>query len=180
MPGSPRRWLALCLGVLFAYGAVDEARARPTLASCQTFMRDFSANLGDLRVEFVRAVVVGNSRNEIYSLRSEFEVDGTLECRGDEMQRLDLRIAVPASARLLRQFERFQPAAVRAALKWDAARAGAVLVRLNRDVAEYFRASGERGDVYVSGHDEIHLPEGASLGLIFTESDRAFVITADR
>jgi hypothetical protein len=133
-----------------------------------------------LRVEFVRAVVVGNSRNETYTLRSEFEVDGTLECRADEFQRLDLRIAIPASARLLRQFERFQPAAARAALKWDAARAGTQLARLNRDVAEYFRASAERGDVYVSGHDEVHPAEGVSLGLIFTDSDRAFVITADR
>jgi hypothetical protein len=180
MPISPRRWLAPVLGLLLAFAAAGGAVARPALASCQTFMRDFSANLGDLRAEFVRAVVVGSGHNEIYTLRSDFEVDGTLECRADELQRLDLRIAIPASARLLHQFDRFQPAAVRAALKWEAARAGNLLARLNRDVAEYFRASAERGDVYVSGHDEVHLAEGASLGLIFTDSDRAFVITSDR
>jgi hypothetical protein len=180
MPISGHRWLALGLGILFACGLLGQALARPALANCQTFMRDFSANLGDMRVEFARTVVVGNSRNEIYTLRSELEVDGTLECRADELLRLDLRIAVPASARLQRQFDRFQPAAVRAALKWDGTRTAGLLARLNRDVADYYRASAERGDVYISGHDEVHLPEGASLGLIFTDTDRSFVITADR
>ena len=42
--------------------------------------------------------------------------------------------------------------------------------------SEYLAASKERGDVYVSGKTEEHAPGGVSLGLIYTDTDRAFII----
>jgi hypothetical protein len=182
---SRRRWstrviraAALMIGIACGMGPVG-ARSKPALARCQTFMRDFAAALGDLKVDFGRALVVGGRprRGDVYNLVSEQEVDGTLECVGDEIVRLELRIAVPANARTQRHFERFQPAALRAAMKWDNARIASLLARMTADVTEFLRASEQRGDVYVSGHDERHLPDGTTLGLFWTETDRALVIS---
>jgi hypothetical protein len=143
-------------------------------------MRDFATALGDLKVEFSRALVVSGRarRGEVYAIVSEQEVDGTLQCQGDDLLHLELRIAVPANARTVRHFDRFQPAALRAALQWDNARISSVLTRMTSDVAEFLQASAERGDVYVSGHDERHLTDGTTVGLLWTPTDRAMVISA--
>jgi hypothetical protein len=157
-----------------------QARTKPSLAGCQAFMHDFAAALGDLRVDFSRTLVVGGRtrRGDLFNLVSEQEVDGTLECAGDDFVRLELRIAVPANARTQRHFERFQPAALKAALKWDNARITSVLARLSADVAEFLRGSEQRGDVYISGHDERHLADGTIVGLLWTQTDHAFVISS--
>jgi hypothetical protein len=155
------------------------ARSKPGLAGCRTFMRDFAAALGDLRVEFSRTLVVGRGRRgDLFNLVSEQEVDGTLECTGDEFVRLELRIAVPANARTQSHFDRFQPAALKAALKWDNVRTASLLARLTSDVAEYLRGSEQRGDVYVSGHDERHLSDGTVIGLFWTPTDHSFIISS--
>ena len=44
------------------------------------------------------------------------------------------------------------------------------------DAHEYLAASRQRGDVYIAGKTEEHVPGGVSLGLIYTDVDRAFVI----
>ena len=44
------------------------------------------------------------------------------------------------------------------------------------EAREYLAASRERGDVYISGKTEEHEPGGVSLGLIDTDTDRAFII----
>jgi hypothetical protein len=157
-----------------------QARAKPSLAGCQAFMRDFAAALGDLRVDFSRTLVVGgrSRRGDLFNLVSEQEVDGTLECAGDDFVRLELRIAIPANARTQRHFDRFQPAALRAALKWDNARITSVLARLSADVADYLRGSEQRGDVYVSGHDERHLSDGTIVGMFWTPTDHSLVISS--
>jgi hypothetical protein len=157
-----------------------QARAKPLLAGCQAFMHDFATALGDLKVEFTRTLVVGGRarRGDLFNLVSEQEVDGSLECAGDEFVRLELRIAVPANARTQRHFERFQPAALKAALKWDNARIASVLSRLSADVAEFLRGSEQRGDVYVSGHDERHLADGTIVGLFWTQTDHSLVISS--
>jgi hypothetical protein len=143
-------------------------------------MRDFATALGDLKVGFSRALVVSGRarRGEVYAIVSEQEVDGTLECQGDDLLHLELRIAVPANARTARHFDRFQPAALRAALQWDNARTSSVLARMTSDVAEFLQASAQRGDVYVSGHDERRLADGTTIGLLWTPTDRALVISA--
>jgi hypothetical protein len=157
-----------------------QARTKPSLAGCQAFMRDFAAGLGDLKVEFTRTLVVGGRarRGDLFNLVSAQEVDGSLECLGDDFVRLELRIAVPANARTQRHFERFQPAALRAALKWDNARIASLLSRLSADVAEFLRGSEQRGDVYISGHDERHLADGTIVGLFWTQTDHSFVISS--
>ena len=47
---------------------------------------------------------------------------------------------------------------------------------MSTDAGEYLAASRQRGDVYVAGKTEEHMPGGVSLGLIATGSDRTFVI----
>ena len=47
---------------------------------------------------------------------------------------------------------------------------------MTSDAREYLAASRQRGDVYVAGKTEEHAPGGVSLGLIFTDTDRAFII----
>jgi hypothetical protein len=44
------------------------------------------------------------------------------------------------------------------------------------DAKEFLAASRDRGDVYIAGKTEEHAPGGVSLGLIYTDVDRAFVI----
>jgi hypothetical protein len=47
---------------------------------------------------------------------------------------------------------------------------------MSADAREYLDASRQRGDVYLAGKTEEHVPGGVSLGLMATESDRNFVI----
>jgi len=82
----------------------------------------------------------------------------------------------PANARTNTNFERFQTAALKAALGWDAGKSRGVLRAMTADAREYLAASRERGDVYVAGKTEEHQPGGVSLGLMATGSDRTFVI----
>ena len=47
---------------------------------------------------------------------------------------------------------------------------------MSADAREYLDASRQRGDVYIAGKTEEHVPGGVSLGLMATDSDRTFVI----
>jgi hypothetical protein len=47
---------------------------------------------------------------------------------------------------------------------------------MSGDAREFLAASKERGDAYISGKTEEHLPGAVGLGLIYTETDRALII----
>jgi hypothetical protein len=151
---------------IFALAAAWTASQGPAwaIAGCDAFSNALRAEASDMQVELGRAVVVSRTRSasDMFDITTKVDVDGTLSCRGDQFLRFEARIGEPANARTTTNFERFQTAALKAALGWDA--------------VEYLAASRERGDVYVAGKTEEHAPGGVSLGLIATGSDRTFVI----
>jgi hypothetical protein len=61
-------------------------------------------------------------------------------------------------------------------LKWPLGRAEATIKRMAADAAEYLRGSRERGDVVFSGRVEEHAGGGVDIGLLWTPTDRNFVI----
>jgi hypothetical protein len=148
------------------------------IAGCEAFTAALRAEASDMQVEFGRAVVVSRTRSDsnVFDVTTKVDVDATLSCRGDEFLRFEARIGEPANARTSTNFERFQSAALRAALGWDTTRSRAVLRGMSADAHEFLAASRERGDVYVAGKTEEHEPGGVSLGLMATGSDRTFVI----
>ena len=148
------------------------------LTGCDAFSAGLRANASDMQVEFAHAIVVSRTRSDanVFDVTTKVDIDATLSCRGDEFLRFEARIGEPANARTTTNFERFQAAALRAALGWDAAKSGGVLRGMSADAREYLKASRQRGDVYLAGKTEEHEPGGVSLGLMATDSDRTFVI----
>ena len=148
------------------------------IAGCDAFSTALRAEASDMQVEFQHAIVVSRTRSDsnVFDVTTKVDVDATLSCRGDEFLRFEARISEPASARATTNFERFQTAALHAALGWDAAKSRGVLRGMSADAREYLAASRERGDVYVAGKTEEHEPGGVSLGLMATGTDRTFVI----
>jgi hypothetical protein len=148
------------------------------IAGCDAFSNALRAEASDMQVEFGRAVVVSRTRSDsnVFDITTKVDVDATLSCRGDQIQRFEARIGEPANARTTTNFERFQAAALKAALGWDATKSRNVLRGMSADASEYLAASRERGDVYVAGKTEEHEPGGVSLGLMATGVDRTFVI----
>src|SRR5579863_6418109 len=158
--------------MIVALAAAWSASLEPAwaIAGCDAFTSALRAGASDMQVEFGRAVVVSRTRSDsiVFDVTTSVDVDATLTCRGDQFQRFEARISQPANARTTTNFERFQAAALKAALGWDGGK--------STDATEYLAASRERGDVYVAGKTEEHEPGGVSLGLIATGSDRTFVI----
>ena len=148
------------------------------VAGCDAFTAALRAAASDMGVEFSRAVVVSRTRSDssVFDVTTKVDVDGNLACRGDEFLRFEARVGEPANARTTTNFERFQAAALKAALGWDAAKSRSVLKGLNADAREYLNASRQRGDVYVAGKTEEHEPGGVSLGMMATDFDHTFVI----
>jgi hypothetical protein len=116
------------------------------------------------------------SNANVFDVTTKVDVDATLSCHGDTFLRLEARISEPANARTTTNFERFQTAALKAALGWDGGKSRGVLKGMSTDAREYLDASRQRGDVYIAGKTEEHEPGGVSLGLMATDSDRTFVI----
>jgi len=179
-PAAPLRFglagaAALTAALFFAPGA---AGAKSSLAGCDAFLANLRKLASDLQVDFTHSVVVSRVRTnlDVFEVTTNSEVDGVLTCRGDELERFEARVAEPASAHALSAFERFENGALRAALGWDAGRASSKLGGMGQDAREFFAASKERGDAYISGKTEEHLPGGVGLGLIYTETDRALII----
>ncbi|RBP17126.1 hypothetical protein DFR50_10311 [Roseiarcus fermentans] len=156
------------------------AGAQPAwaLSGCDAFTAALRTGASDMGVEFSRAIVVSRSRSDasVYDVTTKVDVDATLSCRGDELVRFEARVGEPAKARTSTNFERFQIAALKAALGWDAAKSRGVLKGMSGDAREFRDASRERGDVYVAGKTEEHVPGNVSLGMMATDSDRTFVI----
>jgi len=165
---------------IFALAAAWTASQEPAwaIAGCDAFSNALRAEASDMQVEFGRAVVVSRTRSDsnVFDITTKVDVDATLSCRGDQFVRFEARIGEPANARTTTNFERFQAAALKAALGWDAAKGRSVLRGLSTDAGEYLAASRERGDVYIAGKTEEHEPGGVRLGLMATGSDRTFVI----
>jgi hypothetical protein len=165
---------------IFALAAAFALSQEPAwaIAGCDAFTNALRAEASDMQVEFGRAVVVSRTHSDsnVFDVTTRVDVDATLSCRGDQLLRFEARIGEPANARTTTNFERFQTAALKAALGWDSAKSKSVLRGMNSDASEYLAASRERGDVYVAGKTEEHEPGGVSLGLMATGSDRTFVI----
>jgi hypothetical protein len=166
--------------MIVALAAAWSASLEPAwaIAGCDAFTSALRAGASDMQVEFGRAVVVSRTRSDsiVFDVTTNVDVDATLTCRGDQFQRFEARISQPANARTTTNFERFQAAALKAALGWDGGKSRSVTRGMSTDATEYLAASRERGDVYVAGKTEEHEPGGVSLGLIATGSDRTFVI----
>jgi hypothetical protein len=168
------------LSTIFALAAAWFASLEPAwaIAGCDAFSSALRTEASDMQVEFGRAVVVSRTRSDsnVFDITTRVDVDATLSCRGDQFVRFEARIGEPANARTTTNFERFQAAALKAALGWDGAKSRSVLKGMSADAGEYLAASRQRGDVYVAGKTEEHEPGGVSLGLMATGSDRTFVI----
>jgi hypothetical protein len=165
---------------IFALAVAWIASLKPAwaIAGCDAFSSALRAEASDMQVEFGRAVVVSRTRSDsnVFDITTRVDVDATLSCRGDQFVRFEARIGEPANARTTTNFERFQAAALKAALGWEAPKSRGVLRGMSADAGEYLAASRERGDVYVAGKTEEHEPGGVSLGLMATGVDRTFVI----
>ena len=165
---------------IFALAAAWTASQEPAwaIAGCDAFTNALRAEASDMQVEFGRAVVVSRTRSDsnVFDVTTKVDVDATLSCRGDQFQQFEARVSEPANARTTTNFERFQAAALKAALGWDVARSRSVLRGMSADATAFLAASRERGDVYVAGKTEEHEPGGVSLGMMATGVDRIFVI----
>ena len=154
------------------------ALAKPQLVGCDAFIANLRKIASDLQVDFAHSIIVSRAKSSasVFDVTTNGEVDGTLTCRGDEMERFEARVAEPASARTLSNFERFETAGLRAALGWDEAKAQSKVREMSADAHDFLAASKERGDAYIAGKTEEHLPGAVGLGLIYTETDRALII----
>jgi hypothetical protein len=175
-----RHRIRLAAYLLFAVAPLPSAAAAAGgQAGCTAFMTSMTEALPDQHVQFEHPLLV--SRNapafgvEIFDLGTTGHVDGTLHCRRDHLVRFEAKVAVPADAPTQRNFEKVQEAALAAALNWQSARAATTLRAMNNEAAEYLRASIERGDVYLAGKTEYH-EGGSDLGMIWTKTDRTFII----
>lgn len=163
---------------VMALGGLWGAPAFARVAGCDAFGAALAANAGELAITLNHAVVVSKSESNanVFDIGTNGDVDGTLTCVGDKLARFEARVTEPASERAKTNFARLSEAGLRAALGFDAGKARSAFRRLDADAAEYLRASRERGDVYISGKTEEHLAGGVSLGVIETDTDRAFII----
>lgn len=166
--------------VLAVAAAAFCAAAEPAWAivGCDAFSAAMRSAASDMGVEFSHAIVVSRTRSDatVFDVTTKVDVDATLTCRGDQFLRLEARISEPANARTTTNFERFQSAALKAALGWDPGKSRSVLRAMGSDARDYLVASRQRGDVYIAGKTEEHEPGGVSLGMMATDSDRVFII----
>jgi hypothetical protein len=154
------------------------AAAKSALTGCDSFVEKLRLAASDMQVEFSHSLVVSRAKTDasVFDITTNVDVDATLTCHGDEFVRFEARITEPASARATTSFDRFSAAALRVAMGWEAGRSTTMLREMGGDAREYLTASKQRGDVYISGKTEEHAPGGVSLGLIYTDTDRAFII----
>ena len=190
-----RAGLSLCAGLALA-GAVAQAApaasnahavpaaAKATAPGCEAFMKDFPMAAAGYRVSFERPLTIARGFGDVLSgidvriLSSDTKVDGTLKCRDDTFVRFELRATLPADAKILGDLDKFERAALIAAFHWDRGKAETIEKAMTADAGDYLRASIERGDIYNSGKVEYHQADQLDLGLIWTQTDHTFVISA--
>ena len=170
----------LLFAALAAAGlALPAGQAAAQASSCEGFMAHMQKSLPDLDPKFVRPVVVsrgagpqGDVRDMIVKLR----IDGQITCDGDRFMRFEARIHEPSSSQLRDAFFRVQQSAAMFKLRWSAAHAARVIQAMTAEAADYLRGSAEREDHVVAGKVEHHAGEAGDLGLIWTKSDRTFIV----
>jgi len=172
-------------GAAFAAAIViGAAPAHAASISCKGFMENLQAKVPDLKPQFVRPVIVSRGGalfgNEVHDLITNLRVDGQLFCDGDRFVRFEMKVHAPFAAALQRGAERIEVAAASYKLRWPQAKVAATLRRMRSDAAEYLRASAQRGDVFVSGKIEEHAGEAGDLALVWTRSDRTFILVEYR
>ena len=172
--------MRLSTAVLAALGILSWGAAQAAPVSCDAFMKSLSGGLSDMQPQFTRSLVVsrGAAGAQVFDLSTTVSVEGVLQCRNDRLERFETKIAVPANARVTGHFNRVQLAAIRAATAWQPAHAAAALKEMEADVADYLRASKERGDVYIAGKTEYH-QGGANFGLLWSETERTLIVLND-
>lgn len=164
--------------------AAPAAAAKAVAPGCEAFMKDFAPAAAGYRVSFERPLTIARGFGDLMSgidvhiLSSDTKVDGTLKCRDDRFVRFELRATLPADAKILGDLDAFERAALMAAFRWDRPKAETIEKAMTADAGEYLRASIERGDLYNSGKVEYHQADQLDLGLIWTQTDHTFVISA--
>ena len=186
--------MVLCLGLSCAAAAAPAtaasiAKSAPPPAKapplgCESLAKDFPADATGYRASFERPLTIARGFSDIMSgidvrvLSSDTKVDGTLKCHDDKVLRFELRVTLPADAKSLGDLDQFEIAALMATFHWDRAKAETIENAMTSDAGEYLRASIERGDLYQSGKVEYHQADRIDLGLIWTQTDHTFVISA--
>jgi hypothetical protein len=172
------RILLAALGAALAATPAAAASGKGGVTGCDAFGTALAADASELAITLNHAIVVSRAEQNanVFDIATNGDVDGTLSCVGDKLVRFEARVTEPASERAKTNFARLSVAALRAAFGYDANKAKATFKRLDGEAAEYLKASRERGDVYISGKTEEHLSGNVSLGVIETDSDRAFII----
>jgi hypothetical protein len=158
------------------------AQSALAAASCDAILQKFPQAAAGIKIEFVRPVVV--SRGElaegmrVLDLVTDAKVDGQILCKDDQFVRFTARIGASADANLRDVFFRIQQAAVVSIIGWPARRAAATLHGMTAEVADFLRASIERGDIELAGKTEEHAGMAGDIGMIWTRTEREFVVVA--
>ena len=166
---------ALAIAIL----ALPAAQAAAQSSSCEGFMAHMQKILPDLDPKFVRPVVVSRGagpRGDMRDMVVKLRIDGQLTCDGDRFVRFEARIQEPSNSQLRDGFFRVQQAAAVYKLRWSAARAASEIQSMTAEAAEFLRGSAEREDYSVAGKVERHAGEAGDVGLIWTKSDRTFIL----
>jgi hypothetical protein len=148
-------------------------------AKCTAFRDAMSKTVADIKGEFVRPIVVSRGTGSQYNtwdLITNARIDGTLRCKDEVFVSFEIKISMPSEPSVTERFKLAQQNALASAFGWPKARVDALIQRMSADAAEDLRASAERGDVYVAGKVEVHEAGGVDLGLIWTNTDRSFII----
>jgi hypothetical protein len=171
-------WIRTLIPVL-ALVACAPAAALAQTAGCTGFKEAMVRAAGDLKPEFIRPLVVTRGAGaglDNFDLVTRARIDGVLRCKEDAFVGFEAKITLPADRPLLAQFDKVLESALVSALKWPQARAEATMRRMASDAAEYLRGSQERGDIVYSGRVEEHAGGGVDIGLLWTLTERNFVI----
>ena len=171
-------WIRTLIPVLVLAAGVAAPACAQTVG-CAGFKEAMVRAAGDLKPEFIKPLVVSRGAGaglDNFDLVTRARIDGVLRCKADAFVGFEAKITLPADGPLLGSFDRVQEAALVSALKWPPARAEATARRMTSDAAEYLRGSQERGDVFVSGKVEEHAGGGVDIGLLWTLTERNFII----
>jgi len=171
-------WIRTLIPVLVLATGVAAPACAQTVG-CAGFKEAMVRAAGDLKPEFIKPLVVSRGAGaglDNFDLVTRARIDGVLRCKADAFVGFEAKITMPADGPLLANFDRVQEAALVSALKWPPARAEATARRMTSDAAEYLRGSQERGDVFVSGKVEEHAGGGVDIGLLWTLTERNFII----
>ncbi len=172
--------LALGAGLLCAQIVPAQAIA----VSCQAFMSQVQKSVPDLKPQFVRPVVVARRGalfgNEVRDLITNLRLDGQLFCDGDRFVRFEMKMHAPFAASLTRGAARIELAAASFKLQWSSSRTARVLADMRLAAADRLRAAAQRDDVFFSGKVEEHAGEAGDVAMVWTRSDRTFILVEYR